>query len=152
MFVWDRGLGYSSLTAITALCPWARPINSCLVLVQPRKTRPDITEKLLTWLGHKKSNQANQLTFDQMFIYWQLASYIHFCVVVLGIQSSLTIILLRKRKLYFTLIVLWLSVLCISSSRYHRFVCGLWLWHLPVILTCQYSHQCSLDLYITQLA
>ena len=37
-----------SLTGATALCPGARHINSCLVLVQPRKTRHDITEKLLT--------------------------------------------------------------------------------------------------------
>ena len=37
-----------SLTGVTAMCPWARDINSCLVLVQPRKTHPDITEKLLT--------------------------------------------------------------------------------------------------------
>ena len=30
------------------LCLRARLINPCLVLVHPRKTRPDITEKLLT--------------------------------------------------------------------------------------------------------
>ena len=29
-------------------CPLARNINPCLVLVQPRKTCPGITEKLLT--------------------------------------------------------------------------------------------------------
>ena len=33
----DRGVAGSSLTSITVLCPWARPINPCLVLVQPRK-------------------------------------------------------------------------------------------------------------------
>ena len=39
----------SSITGVTALCPWTRPINPCLVLVQPRKIRPsDVTEKLLT--------------------------------------------------------------------------------------------------------
>ena len=37
----------SSLTGITVLCPWARHINPSLVLVQPRKTRPYITERLL---------------------------------------------------------------------------------------------------------
>ena len=41
----DREVAGSS---ITALCPWARDINPCLVLVQPRKTHPNITEKLLT--------------------------------------------------------------------------------------------------------
>ena len=37
-----------SLTGGTALCPWARHINPCFVLVQSRKVRPDITEKWLT--------------------------------------------------------------------------------------------------------
>ena len=37
-----RGAG-SSLTGITVLC-----LEQDIVLVQPRKTRPDITEKLLT--------------------------------------------------------------------------------------------------------
>ena len=44
----DQGFAGSSLTGVTALCPLARHINPCLVLVQPTKTRPDITEKLLT--------------------------------------------------------------------------------------------------------
>ena len=35
----------------------------------------------------------------------------------------------------FTLIVLWLSVLCVSFSRCRGLVCSLWLWHLLVILT-----------------
>ena len=35
----------------------SKNINSSLVLVQPRKTRPFITEKLL--IGHKESNQTN---------------------------------------------------------------------------------------------
>ena len=33
---------------VTVLCPLARHINPSLVLVQTRKTHPDITEKLLT--------------------------------------------------------------------------------------------------------
>ena len=37
-----RGVAGSSLTAVTRLCPLARHINPCLVVVQPRKTRPDI--------------------------------------------------------------------------------------------------------------
>ena len=37
----------SSLTGVTVLCPGARLINPCLVLVQTRKTHSDITEKLL---------------------------------------------------------------------------------------------------------
>ena len=38
----------SSLTSVTALLPSASRINPCLVLVQPRKTHPDITENFLT--------------------------------------------------------------------------------------------------------
>ena len=40
----------------------ARHISPSLVLVQPRKTRPYITERLL--MGRKESNQTNK-TFDQ---------------------------------------------------------------------------------------
>ena len=38
----------SSITGATALCPSARQINPCLVLIQPRKACPYISEKLLT--------------------------------------------------------------------------------------------------------
>ena len=44
----DRRAAGSSLTSVTAWCPLARHINSSLVLVQPRKTHPDVTERLLT--------------------------------------------------------------------------------------------------------
>ena len=50
----DPGAAGLSLTGITALCPSARHI----VLVQPRKTCPFITERLL--MGHKESNQIKQ--------------------------------------------------------------------------------------------
>ena len=53
----------SSLTRVTVLCPWARHINPSLVLVQPRKTRPYIFERLL--MGPKESNQTNKQ------IYWK---------------------------------------------------------------------------------
>ena len=49
----DWGAAGSSLNGITALCPWARHINPSLILVQPRKNRPYITERL----GLKESNQ-----------------------------------------------------------------------------------------------
>ena len=42
----------------TALCPWARHINLCLLLVQPRINRPNKAENC--WLGHKESNQTNK--------------------------------------------------------------------------------------------
>ena len=43
----------SSFTNVIALCPWARHMKPSLVLVQPRKTRPNITERLL--MGRKES-------------------------------------------------------------------------------------------------
>ena len=43
----QRDLGLS-LTRVSVLCPCGRYIKPSLVLVQPRKTCPDITEKLLT--------------------------------------------------------------------------------------------------------
>ena len=52
----DRGGAGWSLTGVTALCPWVRHINPSLVLVQPRKTGPYITERLL--MGRKLSNQT----------------------------------------------------------------------------------------------
>ena len=54
----DREAAGSSLTGVTALCPWARHIYPSLVLVQPRKTRPCLTERLL--MGRKESNQINK--------------------------------------------------------------------------------------------
>ena len=44
----DQGVANKSITGVTALCPRARHINPCLVLVQPRKTPPDIAEVFLT--------------------------------------------------------------------------------------------------------
>ena len=62
VFLRPKGAG-SSLNSLTALCPSARHINPSLVLVQPRKTRPYITERLL--MEHKESNQTK--TFDLLF-------------------------------------------------------------------------------------
>ena len=44
----NRRVAGFSRTVVTALCHCARQINPCLVQVQPRKTRPDITEFFLT--------------------------------------------------------------------------------------------------------
>ena len=53
----NQGATDSSLTDCTGLCSWAKHINPCLVLVQPRKSSPYITERLL--IGHIESNQTN---------------------------------------------------------------------------------------------
>ena len=57
----DRRAGGLSLTAVTALWSLSKTHLSnypSLVLVQPRKTRPYITERLL--MGRKESNQTNK--------------------------------------------------------------------------------------------
>ena len=53
---YSRWFAGSSLTGGTALCPWARDFVLCLILVQPRKTRPNITEKMLTGTYRINSN------------------------------------------------------------------------------------------------
>ena len=56
----DLGVAVSSLYSNPVLCPSPRHINLCLVLdprpafVQPRKSYPNITEKLLTGSGTKR--------------------------------------------------------------------------------------------------
>ena len=52
----DQRAGGLSLTGVTASL--SKTINPNLVLVQPRKTNPFITERLL--MGSKESNQANK--------------------------------------------------------------------------------------------
>ena len=54
----DQGVAGSSLTGVTAFGPLAIHIYPSLVLVQPRKTRPRLAEKLL--MGRKESNQTNK--------------------------------------------------------------------------------------------
>ena len=44
----DQRTASSSLTGVTVLCACARHINPSLVLVQPGKTCPDVTERLST--------------------------------------------------------------------------------------------------------
>ena len=50
---------------VTALCHWARHINPSLVLVQRRKTRPYVAERLL--MGRKESNQTKLHHFIYLF-------------------------------------------------------------------------------------
>ena len=60
-----RAVG-SSLTGVTALCAWARHINPSLVLVQPRKTRPYITERLFMGRNKESNKQRNNAEPDEM--------------------------------------------------------------------------------------
>ena len=59
----DRGAAGSSLTCVVSL---SKNINPSLVLVQPRKTRPFINERLL--MGRKESNQTNKQTKLHSFL------------------------------------------------------------------------------------
>ena len=54
-----RGVAGSSLTGGTAMCPWARPFILCLVLVQHKKTHPDMTEKIVDWDVKNQNKQAS---------------------------------------------------------------------------------------------
>ena len=54
-----RGRGFEPLRR-HCVVSLSKNINPCLVLVQPRKTRPFITERLL--MGRKESNQTNKKT------------------------------------------------------------------------------------------
>ena len=55
----DRGTAGLSLTRITVLCPQSKNIDPSLVLAQPRKTLPFISQRLL--MGLKESNQTKPL-------------------------------------------------------------------------------------------
>ena len=68
----DRGVARSSLTRITALCHWARHIYPCIVLVQPRKNSPYITEKLLTGTLRIKSNKRTKLAIGSPVAYFRI--------------------------------------------------------------------------------
>ena len=56
----DRWAADSSLTSVTALWALSKTHYPSLVLVQPRKTRPYLTDRLL--MGRKESNQTNNIS------------------------------------------------------------------------------------------
>ena len=56
----------------------SKNINPSLELVQPRKTRPFITERVL--MGHKESNQTNKQTRASVL-------ELYFCNVLLTFQT-----------------------------------------------------------------
>ena len=64
----DRGATGLSLSSVTVLWSLSKQIYPSLVLVQPRKTRPCLTERLL--MGRKESNQTNtNCLLGHMLIY-----------------------------------------------------------------------------------
>ena len=61
----DQRFASSSLTAggVTVLCPSARHVVHCQLQLQPRKTCPDMTEKLLTGMFRIKTNKISLTEF-----------------------------------------------------------------------------------------
>ena len=76
----DQGAVGSSLSGVTALCPGARHINLSLELVQPRKTHPYITERLL--MGHKESNQTNQAKHGKLDVKGRELGILFICLPI----------------------------------------------------------------------
>ena len=69
----DRGAAGS---CVTAKRPWARHINPSLVLVQHRKTRPYITERLLMRRKRIKSNkQKFKRAITNLFLTLKFSSF-----------------------------------------------------------------------------
>ena len=65
----------------------SKNINPSLVLVQPRKTRPFITERLL--MGRKESNQIKNQMNPYLFAYWViLHAFILSNKLLLGVGSG----------------------------------------------------------------
>ena len=64
----------------------SKNINPSLILVQPRKTRPYITERLL--MGRKKSNQTNKQTKCAQHCFAD-SSEVCSGIVILGLVLSL---------------------------------------------------------------
>ena len=56
------GVASKSLTGGTALCTWARQFIPCLVLAQPKKTPPNMTEKMLTGIYTYQHKQTKIFT------------------------------------------------------------------------------------------
>ena len=63
----DQGVAGMSLTGGTVLCPLARHTNPCLVLVQPKKTCPNMT-KIVDWDLKNQIKQTKE-TADSIRIY-----------------------------------------------------------------------------------
>ena len=107
----DRMAAGSSLTGVTALCPWARHINPRLVVVQPRKTHPYITERLL--MGRQWSNQINKLNESWCAYVGKSDICINAMASKLMQSADCAEIILFSCKL---------SCLCVKSDFVHKFI------------------------------
>ena len=80
----DRRAAGSSLTDVTELWFLSKPIYPSLVLVQPRKTRPCLTERLL--MGCEESNQTKAVNLGYTLYHRNHCSFVSLPLMV---QDSL---------------------------------------------------------------
>ena len=121
----DRGAVGSSLTGVTALCPWPIHINPSLVLVQPRKTRPYINKRLL--MRGKESNQTKpgslyQAEWKHSLVYKGLTLYL-LVASTDNLQTVLTQI--RSDKM---LGLIWIQSVWHSNCIPERIFWKSWFW------------------------
>ena len=91
-----RGLGFEPHQhhCVVSL---SKNINPSLVLVQPRKTRPFITERLL--MGHKESNQTNKQTCSLSSLFFNHAVS-PFLEVLLAFHCKIDLLGMRDTSIY----------------------------------------------------
>ena len=125
----DRGAGVRASQVSLRCGPWARHIYPSLVLVQPRKTRPCLTERL----ERKESNRTNKLINVDWNLYNNIISGTSYWCQSWKIRSfewfSLMFLCSFVKK-YLLFFVFWI---CISPDK-HRFG----LYFPPLFL--QYKH------------
>ena len=85
----DRGVVDLSLNGVTALCPSARHINPSLVLVQPRKTRPYIAERLLMGCKEEKKKNGFLLRLSRHFCQVKMSAFYicYICIYLSALQT-----------------------------------------------------------------
>ena len=106
----DGGATGLSLTIAIAFCPLARHITPSIVLVQPKKNRPFMTEILL--MGRKESNQTNKLILP-----WRSE---------IGLSPPVKYFTDRSKVVLLLWIFYVFSVLCLLCLCTSLFICALW--------------------------
>ena len=112
--------------------PWARHIYPCLVLVQPRKTSPCLTERLLMWSKNQiKQNKCFKamLLFKIIFVIYVLCLS---CILTSSLQSC-GHLLWKGLPLGFLVCDV---ILCFSTSHVVSLVrCGTWLYPFLIFVS-----------------
>ena len=129
----DRGVVGSSNTGMTALFPWERHTKPCFVMVHPRKTCLNITEKLFDW------EVKNQIKHKQHRKYYTSILFhldLHYNI------DNTCVIIIFARFLYWALVdqqrnrdqhsdaMIGLTLFLMSHSISDKICCFSW-WLLP---------------------